>query len=90
MSHRPFGLVVKTRVGSLGSPIEAPMTMSAELNFLGNGNPNFFLHFKPQLGDFSIRSSVNSSKIQNGDVQSNNIIPKDESGKVTWANLFAA
>ncbi|KAH0726158.1 hypothetical protein KY285_001867 [Solanum tuberosum] len=92
-SDRPFGLVVKTGVGSLGSPIEAPMTMSAEFNFLGNGNPSFFLHFKPQLGDFSIRRSVNSRKIKNDDVQSNNIAPKDDekkSGKVTWANLFAA
>uniref|UniRef100_A0A0V0GV35 Putative ovule protein n=1 Tax=Solanum chacoense TaxID=4108 RepID=A0A0V0GV35_SOLCH len=85
-SDRPFGLVVKTGVGSFGSPIEAPMTMSAEFNFLGNGNPSFFLHFKPQLGDFSIRRSVNSRKMENEDVQSNNIVPKDDekkSGKVT-------
>ncbi|KAL3380810.1 hypothetical protein AABB24_001128 [Solanum stoloniferum] len=92
-SNRPYGLVVKTGVGSFGSPIEAPMTMSAEFNFLGNGNPSFFLHFKPQLGDFSIRRSVNLRKIENDDVQSNNFVPKDDekqSGKVTWANLFAA
>ncbi|MCD7452900.1 hypothetical protein HAX54_018575 [Datura stramonium] len=34
-SNRPFGLVVKTGVGSRGSPIEAPLTMSAEFNFPG-------------------------------------------------------
>lgn len=95
-SNRPFGLVVKTGVGSLGSPIEAPLTMSAEFNFPGNRNPSFFLHFKPQLGDFSIRGSVNSKKIENDDVQNKNIVPYDEkiaekkSGKVTWADLFMA
>ncbi|XP_055814433.1 uncharacterized protein LOC129884093 [Solanum dulcamara] len=95
-SDRPFGLVVKTGVGSLGSPIEAPMTMSAEFNFLRNGSPSFFLQFKPQLGNFSIRRSVSSKKIENDDVQSNNIVSKDEevpekkSGKMTWADLFVA
>lgn len=93
-SDRSFGLVLKTGVGSLGSPIEAPITMSAEFNFLRNGNPSFFLQFKPKFGDFSIRRSVNSKKIENVDVRSNNIVPKDEmvtekkTGKVTWADLL--
>lgn len=81
-SNRPFGLVVKTGVGS-------PMTISAEFNFLRNGNPSFFLQFKPKLGDFSIRRSVNSKKIENDDVQSYDIVPKDD-GKPTWTDLFAA
>nr|XP_016500772.1 PREDICTED: uncharacterized protein LOC107819194 [Nicotiana tabacum] len=94
-SDRPFGLVIKTGVGSLGSPIEAPMTMSAEFNFVHNGNPSFFLHFKSQLGDFSIRRSVNTKKTENNDVQNKNIfkdekITEEKSGKVMWADLFAA
>ncbi|XP_019252714.1 PREDICTED: uncharacterized protein LOC109231509 [Nicotiana attenuata] len=93
-SHRAFGLVIKTGVGSLGSPIEAPMTMSAEFNFVHNGNPSFFLHFKSQLGDFSIRRSVNTKKIKNDDAQNKNVfkdekITEEKSGKLTWADLFA-
>lgn len=61
----PFSLLVKTGIGHFGSPINAPMTMTAEFNFLGNtssfNNPRFFLHFKPQFGDFSIKKSHSSS-----------------------------
>ncbi|KAF5474060.1 hypothetical protein F2P56_005999 [Juglans regia] len=56
----PFSLVVKTGIGSYGSPISSPMLMSAEFNLLGRGNPSFMLHFKPQFGDFSIKKSQSS------------------------------
>lgn len=60
----PFSLIVKSGIGHFGSPIDAPMTMSAEFNFLAghsNPNPKFFLHFKPQFGDFSIKKSQESA-----------------------------
>jgi len=60
----PLSVIVKSGIGHFGSPIDAPMTMSAEFNFLaGNSNPNpkFFLHFKPQFGDFSIKKSQQSA-----------------------------
>ncbi|XP_059651792.1 uncharacterized protein LOC132299285 [Cornus florida] len=59
-SWRPFGFSVRTGIGHFGSPIGAPMTMNAEFNFLANGNPSFFLRFRPQIGDFSIKRSVDS------------------------------
>ncbi|KAF8396063.1 hypothetical protein HHK36_017675 [Tetracentron sinense] len=59
-SWNPFSLLVKTGIGHFGSPISAPMTMSAEFNLIGHGNPSFFLHFKPRLGDFSIKKSAGS------------------------------
>ncbi|KAK9283112.1 hypothetical protein L1049_011343 [Liquidambar formosana] len=59
-SWNPFSLGVKTGIGHFGSPISAPMTMSADFNLLGHGNPSFFLHFRPQIGDFAIRRSVQS------------------------------
>ncbi|RWR77836.1 hypothetical protein CKAN_00634000 [Cinnamomum micranthum f. kanehirae] len=60
-SWNPFSLVVKTGIGSFGSPISAPLAMSAEFNLLGRGNPTFFLHFKPQIGDFSIKKTAGST-----------------------------
>ncbi|KAK9265550.1 hypothetical protein L1049_021613 [Liquidambar formosana] len=56
----PFSFVVKTGTGSFGSPISSSMMMSAEFNLIGQGNPSFFLHFKPQFGDFSIKKSQSS------------------------------
>ncbi|XP_057548445.1 uncharacterized protein LOC130826858 [Amaranthus tricolor] len=65
-AFNPFSLLVKTGIGHFGSPIDAPMTMTAEFHFLGNSstasnNPRFFLHFKPQFGDFSVKKSQSSS-----------------------------
>ncbi|KAF6151797.1 hypothetical protein GIB67_010371 [Kingdonia uniflora] len=57
----PFGLIVKTGIGSFGSPIFSPLAISVEFNFLGNGNPNFSLQFKPKIGDFSIKKSIEST-----------------------------
>ncbi|KNA11651.1 hypothetical protein SOVF_132850 [Spinacia oleracea] len=73
-SFNPFSLLVKTGIGHFGSPNDAPMTMTAEFNFLGNSsssNPRFFLHFKPQFGDFSIKKSQSSTSICPGRFESN-------------------
>ncbi|KAI7998725.1 hypothetical protein LOK49_LG10G02985 [Camellia lanceoleosa] len=59
-SQNPFNLVFKTGIGHFGSPISSPMTMSAEFNLIGNQNPSFFIHFKPQFGDFCIKKSQSS------------------------------
>ncbi|KAL2923834.1 COMPASS component SWD2 [Bienertia sinuspersici] len=63
-AFNPFSFLIKTGIGHFGSPIDAPMSMTAEFNFLGNcsaSNPKFLLHFKPQFGDFSIKKSQSSS-----------------------------
>eukprot|EP00262_Sarcandra_glabra_P007511 TRINITY_DN20378_c0_g1_i1.p1 TRINITY_DN20378_c0_g1~~TRINITY_DN20378_c0_g1_i1.p1 ORF type:complete len:379 (-),score=28.50 TRINITY_DN20378_c0_g1_i1:262-1398(-) len=60
-SWSPFSLVVKTGIGSFGSPISAPLAMSAEFNLLGHGNPSFFLQFKPQIGDFCVKKTAGSA-----------------------------
>ncbi|CAN0879053.1 hypothetical protein LINGRAHAP2_LOCUS12826 [Linum grandiflorum] len=64
-SWNPFSLVVKTGTGDFGSPISSPLVMSAEFNLIGNGNGSgntrFMLHFKPRLGDFSIKKSQTST-----------------------------
>lgn len=57
----PFSMVLKTGIGEWGSPSGAALAMSAEINLLGRGNPSFFLNFKPQFGDFTIKKSVRSS-----------------------------
>ncbi|XP_068648009.1 uncharacterized protein [Aristolochia californica] len=59
-SWNPFSLLVKTGIGSLGSPISAPMTISTEFSLLNRGNPTFFLRLKPQMGDFSIKKAASS------------------------------
>ncbi|KMZ62510.1 hypothetical protein ZOSMA_45G00520 [Zostera marina] len=60
-SFKPFSLVVKSGVGALGSPISAPMSMSAEFNLLHRGHcPAFFLHIKPSFGDFSVIKTTTS------------------------------
>ncbi|PIA48579.1 hypothetical protein AQUCO_01400874v1 [Aquilegia coerulea] len=64
-SWNPFSLVVKTGIGPFGSPISAPLSMSAEFNLLSRGNPSFFLRFNPQFGDFSIKKSSGSQSAKN-------------------------
>ncbi|KFK35024.1 hypothetical protein AALP_AA5G224200 [Arabis alpina] len=71
-SYNPFSLIVKTGTGSFGSPISSSMLMSAEFNLLGQGNPSFMLHFKPQFGDFSIKKSHSSSGINTNLINSVN------------------
>ncbi|GFP85127.1 hypothetical protein PHJA_000656500 [Phtheirospermum japonicum] len=41
------------------------MTMNAEFNLIGNQNPSFFIHFKPNLGDFSLKKSHSSDFVKN-------------------------
>ncbi|KAJ9190312.1 hypothetical protein P3X46_001528 [Hevea brasiliensis] len=65
-SWNPFSLIVKTGMGSFGSPVASSMLMSAEFNLLGRGNPSFMLHFKPRFGDFSIKKSQSSSVFEKG------------------------
>jgi len=61
-SLNPFTLVFRTGIGHFGSPINSPMSMSAEFNLVGTqkSNPRFFIHFKPKVGDFCIKKSQSS------------------------------
>ncbi|KAK6941912.1 hypothetical protein RJ641_027289 [Dillenia turbinata] len=62
-AFNPFSLVVKTGIGPYGSPSQSHLLMSAEFNLLGrngNQNPTFLLHFRPRLGDFSIKKKQSS------------------------------
>ncbi|KAJ6832308.1 uncharacterized protein M6B38_346305 [Iris pallida] len=59
----PFAVSLRTGVGPLGSPIAAPMSMTAEFGFGGGGgggSPSFVVLFKPRLGDFSFRKATTS------------------------------
>ncbi|KAK1367449.1 POU domain, class 2, transcription factor 2 like [Heracleum sosnowskyi] len=59
-SFNPFTLVFKSGIGHFGSPISSSITMSAEFNFVGKQNPRFLVHFKPQIGDFTLKKSQSS------------------------------
>ncbi|CAH1418366.1 unnamed protein product [Lactuca virosa] len=60
-SLNPFSLVFKTGIGHFGSPISSSLNMSAEFNLIGGSqNPSFFVHFKPQFGDFTIKKVQSS------------------------------
>ncbi|KAL3625509.1 hypothetical protein CASFOL_030963 [Castilleja foliolosa] len=61
----PFGFIFKTGIGNFGSPRNSALTMSAEFNLIGNQNPSFFIHFKPNLGDFSLKKSHSSDFVKN-------------------------
>lgn len=63
-SHNPFSFIFKTGIGYFGSPNKSPLTMSAEFNLIGNQNPSFFIHFKPNLGDFSVKKSHSSRLVK--------------------------
>lgn len=67
-SLNPFTLVFRTGIGHFGSPINSPMSMSAEFNLVGTqkSNPRFFIHFKPKLGDFCIKKSQSSEFVGKG------------------------
>ncbi|XP_057982521.1 uncharacterized protein LOC131167697 [Malania oleifera] len=79
-SSNPFSLVLKTGIGSYGSPNSASMTMSAEFNPLELGNPRFFLHFRPQLGDFSIKKTQSSVFNKKFGVGSQNSVGSEDDG----------
>eukprot|EP00252_Welwitschia_mirabilis_P003328 TRINITY_DN1340_c0_g2_i1.p1 TRINITY_DN1340_c0_g2~~TRINITY_DN1340_c0_g2_i1.p1 ORF type:complete len:423 (+),score=79.65 TRINITY_DN1340_c0_g2_i1:200-1468(+) len=59
----PFSLILKTGTGQWGSPSDAFLTMTAEINLVGRGSPLFRLQFKPRLGDFTLRQSARSSVV---------------------------
>ncbi|KAH6812834.1 hypothetical protein C2S51_021852 [Perilla frutescens var. frutescens] len=63
-SRDPFSFVFKTGIGHFGSPKKSPLVMSAEFNLIGNQNPRFFIHFKPNLGDFSLKKSHSSASVR--------------------------
>jgi len=64
----PFSLVLKTGVGSFGSPVKAPFAMSAEFNLIGPGSigssPRFSILIKPRFGDFVLKKSVQSNAVE--------------------------
>jgi hypothetical protein len=64
----PFSLVLKTGVGSFGSPVKAPFAMSAEFNLIGPGSigssPRFSILIKPRFGDFVLKKSVQSNSVE--------------------------
>lgn len=78
----PFSLIVKTGIGSFGSPMSSSMLMSAEFNLLGKGNPSFMLHFKPRLGDFSIKKSLSSSVFEKGEKIIGSLEDSDSNGSI--------
>ncbi|KAL7134089.1 hypothetical protein ABFS83_11G003800 [Erythranthe nasuta] len=63
-SQNPFAFIFKTGIGHFGSPTNSPLTMSAEFNLVGNQNPRFFIHFKPDFGDFSMKKSHSSGFVK--------------------------
>lgn len=93
VSYRPndslnhFSLIIKTGIGPYGSPNSTPMTMSAEFNLLGRGNPSFFLHFKPYLGDFSIKKSQSSVFAPKTEFCSNGAV-SDDDGSIEVVELM--
>ncbi|CAA0842020.1 Unknown protein [Striga hermonthica] len=63
-SKNPFGFVFKTGVRHFGSPANSPVMMSAEFNLVGGRNHSFFIHFKPNVGDFSLKKSHSSDLVK--------------------------
>ncbi|KAA8518259.1 hypothetical protein F0562_015858 [Nyssa sinensis] len=76
-SLNPFNLIFKTGIGHFGSPISSSMTMSAEFNLIGNQNPTFLVHFKPQFGDFTIKKSKSSDLVKCIQPKSNGVVSDD-------------
>ncbi|KAI3811687.1 hypothetical protein L1987_21415 [Smallanthus sonchifolius] len=97
-SANPFSLVFKTGIGHYGSPISSALNMSAEFNLIGGSqNPSFFVHFKPQFGDFSVKkiqSSVFKKQVTGGGGVSDEDAPVvvdlfDSSKKFSASPLFS-
>ncbi|KAH7578610.1 hypothetical protein JRO89_XS01G0405000 [Xanthoceras sorbifolium] len=61
----PFSLSLKSGLGLFGSPHDSPLIFSAHFSLSPTNpssvTPSFFLHFKPQLGNFSLRKTTSSS-----------------------------
>ncbi|CAK9148471.1 unnamed protein product [Ilex paraguariensis] len=83
-SINPFSLVFKTGIGHFGSPISSSVTMSAEFNYVGSQNPSFFVHFKPQFGDFNIKKSLSSNFVKKIDTKTKGVVlDEDNSVELT-------
>ncbi|KAJ9152615.1 hypothetical protein P3X46_026162 [Hevea brasiliensis] len=70
----PISVSLKSGLGLFGSPHNSPLVFSAHFS-LSTANPiaiipTFSLHFKPQLGDFSLHKSTASSSDPNPDSDS--------------------
>ncbi|XP_073283532.1 uncharacterized protein [Primulina huaijiensis] len=63
-AQNPFTFVFKTGIGRFGSPNRSPLNMSAEFNLIGSRNPSFFIHFKPDFGDFTLKKSHSSEFVK--------------------------
>ncbi|XP_073132500.1 uncharacterized protein [Henckelia pumila] len=63
-AQNPFTFVFKTGIGHFGSPNRSPLNMSAEFNLIGTRNPSFFIHFKPEFGDFTLKKSHSSEFVK--------------------------
>lgn len=72
-SQNPFSFIFKTGTGHFGSPIRSPLTMSAEFNVIGCQNPSFFIRFKPDLGDFSVKKLISSAIVRKLGEKSNGV-----------------
>ncbi|CAL0331738.1 unnamed protein product [Lupinus luteus] len=60
-SSLPLSLSLKSGLGLFGSPRQSPLLFSVNFSFsLSSYNPvpTFFLHFKPQFGNFSLNKTV--------------------------------
>ncbi|KAL3638334.1 hypothetical protein CASFOL_017705 [Castilleja foliolosa] len=89
-SKNPFGFIFKTGVGHFGSPTNSALTMSAEFNLIGNQNPSFFIHFKPNLGDFTLKKSHSSDFVKNLGDKFNGEDGFMNNGYFKGANFFPA
>ncbi|KAI3446426.1 hypothetical protein Pfo_003091 [Paulownia fortunei] len=93
-SQNPFSFIFKTGIGHFGSPTKSALTMSAEFNLVGNQNPSFFIHFKPDFGDFSLKKSHSSGFVKdlgerlNGGVVGGGFFPATVESKAAAGLVF--
>ncbi|EPS65541.1 hypothetical protein M569_09233 [Genlisea aurea] len=64
-SANPFSFVFSTGIGNFGSPADSPLTMGVEFSPTADRNPAFFIRFRPELGNFSIKKSHSSDLVGN-------------------------
>ncbi|KAL5550945.1 hypothetical protein UlMin_001121 [Ulmus minor] len=63
-SSNPFSLSLKSGLGLFGSPNQSPLVFTTHFTF-SSTNPTFFLHLKPQFGNFSLKKSTSSNPNSN-------------------------
>ncbi|XP_050377357.1 uncharacterized protein LOC126794638 [Argentina anserina] len=61
----PFSLSLKSGLGLFGSPNHSPLVFTAHFS-LSHTNPSFFLHIKPQFGNFSLKKTTFSDPDASG------------------------